>query len=121
MTKLAHLIAQREGFFVAGTLPQRRNNPGDLRHSPHSSHEGIGPDDIGIIDTVEHGWEDLERQLQLYAQRGMDLGAAIYSWAPPTENDSAGYLEFVLDGFGGQFTADSPLPEVLAVQMPMAT
>lgn len=52
-----------------------RDNPGDLRHSPHSAHPG-GPshaNDIGTIDTVEHGWADLERQLGIYAVEGLTL------------------------------------------------
>lgn len=116
MTKLAYLIAQEEGFFKSGSLPQRRHNPGDLRHSNHSSHAGIGPNDIGIIDNDEDGWADLERQLRMYADRGMTLGEAIYSWAPPTDgNDTPAYLQFVLDGFGGAVTVTTPLSQVLTI------
>ena len=100
VSKLAQLIAKKEGFGIPGAIPTRRNNPGDLRHSPHSSHEGIGPNDIGIIDTVEHGWEDLERQLQLYAQRGYTLRKCIEAWAPPSENDTESYVQFVCKGLG---------------------
>jgi hypothetical protein len=123
MTRLAKLIATQEGFFVPGSLPERRNNPGDLRHSPHSSHEGIGPDDIGIIDTVEHGWEDLERQLRLYAARGMSLREAIYSWAPPADrNDTPQYLNFVVAGLGKDVTPDTSLLSVLTIEeVPDAT
>lgn len=116
MTRLAQLIAREEGFFRSGSLPSRRNNPGDLRHSPHSSHEGIGLDDIGEIDTVSDGWADLERQLELDASRGMTLGEAIYSWAPPSENDSAKYLADIVEGFAGAVTADTQLFQVLEVQ-----
>lgn len=115
MTKLAQLIAREEGFFKSGALPQRRNNPGDLRHSPHSSHLGVDSDAIGIIDTPEHGWADLERQLQLYAGRGMNLRQAIYSWAPPIENDSEKYLTDVLAGFGGLVDDKTPLTQVLEI------
>jgi len=115
VTRLAQLIATEEGFFRAGTLPARRHNPGDLRHSPHASHAGIGPDDIGAIDSDADGWADLERQLRLYADRGLTLGEAIAQWAPPEENDTAGYLRFVLEGFGGQVAADTPLRDVLAI------
>jgi hypothetical protein len=100
MTKFAQLIAKMEGFGKPGAIPTLRNNPGDLRHSPHSSHDGIGPDDIGIIDTVEHGWEDLERQLALYAERGMTMQEAIYEFAPPNENDTANYLRYMCAWMG---------------------
>jgi len=96
---LAELIAKEEGFDVPGTVPNRDNNPGDLRHSPHSFHSG-DPDAIGQIDTVADGWADLERQLNLYASRGLDLAQAIYEFAPPSENNSAEYLAYVCSGLG---------------------
>jgi hypothetical protein len=111
MSKLAHLIAQEEGYGIPGSLPTRDNNPGDLRHSPHSFHTPSDPNAIGKIDTVEHGWEDLERQLELFAQRGMTLRQAIYTFAPPEENNSERYLEFVCNGLG--CTEDTSVADVL--------
>lgn len=115
MTKLAHLIAQEEGFFRSGSLPARRHNPGDLRHSPHSSHAGLDADAIGIIDSDQDGWADLERQLALYAARGMTLEQAICTFAPACENDTGRYLRDLLAGFGGAVSADTPLREVLLI------
>ncbi len=117
-TKLSVLIAKEEGFFTSGTPPNRNFNPGDLRHSPHSSHDPSAPNAIGLIDTVAHGWEDLERQLQLDAVRNLTLEQAIYSWAPPTENNTAKYLQDVLNGFAGAVpavTPTTPLSEVLLI------
>jgi len=99
MSKLARLIGQFEGFNVPGSLPQRDNNPGDLRHSPHSEHSG-DPNAIGQIDTPEDGWADLEHQLQLYAQRGLTLDELVSQYAPPNENDTVRYLNFLCDGLG---------------------
>lgn len=105
MTKLAKLIATMEGFYENGTKPQRFNNPGDLRHSPHSQHSA-DKNGIGQIDTVAHGWEDLERQLQLYADRGLTIQEMVFDYyAPPSENNSAEYLSYVCDGLGLQPTA----------------
>ena len=120
MTRLAYLIAREEGFFCAGTLPAVRHNPGDLRHSPHSQHPG-GPvykNDIGTIDSDADGWADLERQLQIDARRGLTLRQAIYEWAPAGDgiNDPGKYLSDIIVGFAGQFSPDSPLSAVLAVQ-----
>jgi hypothetical protein len=114
MSKLAHLIAQEEGFGIPGALPTRNNNPGDLRHSPHSFHTG-DPNAIGQIDTVADGWSDLERQLTLYAERGMTLQQAIYEFAPPTENDSARYLAYVCDGLG--FPPSTSVADALKVSL----
>lgn len=109
---LASLIAQEEGFGVAGAIPTVRNNPGDLRHSPHSEHPD-DPNAIGTIDTPADGWADLERQLQLYADRQMTLRAAIYDFAPPSENDSERYLNFVCEGLG--CSPDTPVAEALQI------
>ncbi|HET9319066.1 MAG TPA: hypothetical protein VFO27_04800 [Bryobacteraceae bacterium] len=121
MTLLAKLIASEEGFGKPNTLPTRRHNPGDLRHSPHSEHPG-GPahaDDIGAIDTDEHGWQDEERQLRIDADRGLTLAETIYQWAPQKDhNDPGKYLSDVLAGFharGHAVTGDMPLAQVLLI------
>lgn len=112
MSKLAQLIAKEEGFGLPGAVPTRDDNPGDLRHSPHSSHEGEGSNDIGIIDSVSDGWADLERQLRIYADHSMSLRAAIYAFAPPLENDSERYLDFICTGLGN-VSPDMPVSEAL--------
>lgn len=113
-SKLAGLVADEEGFGLPGAVPTRDHNPGDLRHSPHSSHDGEGSNDIGEIDTDADGWADLERQLQLYADRQMTLRAAIYNWAPPAENDTKSYLDFVCSGLG--CSPDIQVSEALKIQ-----
>jgi hypothetical protein len=100
MSKLAEAIAHEEGFYVPGSLPQRDNNPGDLRHSAHSFHTAAAPDAIGQIDTVADGWADLERQLGKYAARGMTVEQMVYEYAPPSENNSQAYLNYVCQYVG---------------------
>lgn len=101
MTMLARLIAKEEGFGIPGTVPTRNHNPGDLRHSPHSEHSPGNPNAIGQIDSDADGWADLERQLQLYAQRGLTLRDMIINYyAPPGENDSEAYLAFICKELG---------------------
>ena len=103
MTKLALLISQEEGFGRPGVIPTIRHNPGDLRHGPHCEHPG-GPshaNDVGTIDTDAHGWEDLDRQLQIYANEGLTLRQMVALYAPPTDhNDTSQYLQFVCAGLG---------------------
>jgi hypothetical protein len=105
MSKLARLIATEEGYGIPGAVPTRERNPGDLRHSPHSFHPADDPNAIGQIDSDSDGWADLERQLQLFASRGLTLQQAIYEFAPPEENNSAQYLKYVCDGLGLPATA----------------
>lgn len=88
-------MAREEGYYVAGSIPNRRNNPLDLRHSPHSSHDGEGPDDIGDIDTPADGWADADEQLQKYADRKLTVEQMINILAPPTENDTNQYVSYV--------------------------
>ena len=115
-SKLALLIAKNEGFGKPGEVPTTHHNPGDLRHTPHSNHPG-GPshaNDIGTIDTDEDGWEDLERQLGIFAQRKistdpathlpctprlMTLHDLAYTYAPPEDNNNTvAYLAALTQG-----------------------
>lgn len=112
MSRLAELISKMEGFGIPGSLPTRNHNPGDLRHSPHSDHPG-DPNAIGVIDNDADGWADLDRQLQLFAARGLSLDKAIYIFAPPNENNTEDYLKFVCQELG--CTADTPVSEALKV------
>ena len=59
MSRLAELIAREEGFGLPGKIPTTHHNPGDLRHSPHSSHDPDAPNAIGEIDNDQDGWNDL--------------------------------------------------------------
>jgi len=112
MLKLALVMSKEEGFGLAGKIPTIRNNPGDLRHSPHSSHEGIDPNAIGKIDTLQHGWDDFDRQIKLDAGRGLTLRGFIMKFAPPSENNSEGYLNYVCKGMG--CTPETPLNHLLS-------
>lgn len=104
MTRLAKLIAQEEGFGKPGAIPTTHNNPGDLRHSPHSTHPPGQPNAIGQIDSPEHGWEDLERQLRLFAARGLTLRQMVEIYAPPADhNNTEQYLRFVCAGLFGDY------------------
>jgi len=94
-TRLAQLIAQEEGFGRPGTKPTRNHNPGDLEHAPHI----IGWDGkIGIEPNDDAGWNDLERQLRLYASRGLTLRDMVAIYAPPSENNTGQYLQFICNG-----------------------
>lgn len=93
---LMDAIGDEEGFGRPDTLPTRNHNPGDLRHSPHSFHTAAAPDAIGQIDNDADGWQDLHDQLERYVGRKFTLRQAVYEYAPPTENNTAQYLSFVL-------------------------
>ena len=101
--KLAEAIATMEGFFIAGSVAQRCNNPGNLvfvgqRHA--KGHSITGKD--GKIRTYcqfenpEQGWDAMKRQLRLFAGRGLTLLETIQKWAPACDgNEPHGYAAFV--------------------------
>jgi DNA-binding Xre family transcriptional regulator len=96
-TRLAQLIARQEGFGIPGAKPTRDHNPGDLEHAPHiEAWDGK----IGIEPSDDAGWADLERQIQLYASRGMTIQHMIEIYAPPSENATESYLDFICKGLG---------------------
>jgi hypothetical protein len=114
VTKLAQLIAKEEGYGIPGAIPTTHHNPGDLRHSPHSAHSADAPNAIGQIDSDADGWADLERQLRLYASRGLTLREMIIDYyAPKEENNSEAYLAFVCKGLG--VTDDCTVTRVLEI------
>lgn len=114
MTKLAQLIARREGYGIPNAIPTTHNNPGDLFHSPHSTHPSGNPDSVGQIDTPADGWADLERQLQLYAERGLMLTSAMHEyWGGKTDNPAEG-VEWLCDELA--VTPDTPMAKVLEIQ-----
>lgn len=100
MSKLARGVAQMEGFGIPGAIPTRNSNPGDLRHAPGEDHPLDAPNSVGSFTTDQEGWDALEHQLQLDAQRGFTLAQLVYTYAPPNENNTARYLKFICDYMG---------------------
>ena len=112
-SKLADAIAHEEGFYVAGSLPQRNNNPGDLRHGNGEIHPDNQPNAVGSFATPEEGWAALNRQLRLDAARGWTVQQLIYSYAPPSENNTEAYLDYVCKDVGCQ--PSDPVSAVLGL------
>jgi hypothetical protein len=86
-----------EGFGIPGAIPTRNNNPGDLEHAPGETHPADAPDSVGSFATPEIGWDRLEDQLKEDAARNYTIQELIEKYAPPSENNTANYLQFVCD------------------------
>ena len=100
--KICQVMAREEGWLPGKQdIPTERNNPLDLRHSPHSQHPG-DPNAIGTIDTIDDGWADADRQVELWAARGLTIADAIWLEAPPNidGNHTAQYIAFVCEQMG---------------------
>lgn len=102
---LAQGIATFEGFFKPGTLAQRNNNPGNLRAGVGQI--GTDPNGYAIFPDVQTGWNALYNQISLDAGRGATLESFLYKYAPPSENDTQNYLNFLVSEVG--VAADTPL------------
>jgi hypothetical protein len=91
--KICSAIASAEGYFVEGSIPQKMNNPGDLRAFPVDPRATIEHGFWHAL-TIGQGISGLYHQVSLDIARGYTLRKLIYAWAPPLDhNDSENYLK----------------------------
>jgi hypothetical protein len=104
-------MASEEGYLAKGQSPdrpQRNNNPGDLLWCPEAHKFGAthGDPTYAVFPSIELGWLALRQWLSVPAKfdskgtlvagyMGATLYQVIYRFAPPSDNNSAGYLKFV--------------------------
>jgi len=106
-------IAKQEGFGVPGAIPTICHNPGDLIYGPEAVHFGAiaAHGRFAVFPDDETGWHALRKWLSMPAQfdkngqlthgyLGAILQQVIDRFAPPVENDSVGYLDFVMKATG---------------------
>lgn len=65
--RFAQAIAKQEGFYLAGSIPNRANNPGDLKLPGQATLAGTS---ITVFESVDQGWTALYRQLWLILKGG---------------------------------------------------
>ena len=100
-------------------LSVRNNNPGNLRYV---GQEGATPGEGGFarFETPEAGMEAMRRQIELDTQkRGMNLTQFINKYAPPSENKTQGYIDFVVQKTGLDPTKPVPAEMIPAIQTAM--
>ena len=115
---VAQAIAAFEGFFKAGTVAARNNNPGNLRAGPRAvSKDAQG---YAVYATADDGWADLYRQVDLNISRGLNLREffagkpGVYPGYAPAEdaNQPENYAQFVATRVG--VPVDQPLLSLAA-------
>lgn len=93
--KPAPVAAGRKG----GTRAERNNNPGNIEDGGFARKQPgyVGGDGrFAKFDTVEHGTQAMVNLLSSYMRKGKDtIGEIVAKWAPPSENDTAGYIRDV--------------------------
>jgi hypothetical protein len=97
-SKLALAIAQMEGYNKAGSRPNRNHNPGNLRASSLPNTKDAGG--YCVFPDSETGWAALERQIGLDKNRGLTVEQFVHKYAPPTENHTENYIQFVCGRLG---------------------
>jgi hypothetical protein len=89
---------------------QKNNNPANLRFAHQK--EAAAQDDKGfaVFPDPPAGWRALHAQIRLDRDIGLTLGQFIAKYAPPNENDTSQYLEFVSGEL--RMSKDTPLTGV---------
>jgi len=95
MATLAEAIAQMEGFNTPGTIAQRNNNPGNLRFVGQVGATGKDSKGFAVFPSAGEGWRALDAQIALDGSRGLTLTQFMGKYAPPSENDTGGYISYV--------------------------
>lgn len=108
---LASAIATREGFFVKGSIPSVRNNPGDLYFEGQLNAKlppaGQPDPEIAAFPSLADGITALYRQLWLQAAEGQTVRQICMEWSG---NDPA-YLPDILEWT--DLPADVPVLQLL--------
>src|ERR1035437_9814985 len=108
---LMNSIAQMEGWNVSGSIAQRNNNPGNLRSGVNQ----IGSENtvngvFATFATPADGWAALQNQIDRQAGQGQTVRDFIYQYAPPSENQTSSYLNYLTGQLG--VSADSSLSDL---------
>ena len=104
----AQAIAQEEGFDVPGSIPNRNNNPGDLRPPNGAGNYwagqiGVDSDGFAVFGTSDAGWNALYTNLNTHIGNNptQTLADYIAQYAPANDgNDPTSYADNVAAALG---------------------
>lgn len=108
---------------VSANMPRgiRNNNPGNVRYTGTQWQGLSNPPSDGeycIFTDPRYGIRAMGRILNSYASRGIDsISEIIFTWAPPSENNTLAYVAHVADLLEWSETLPLPLdkrPELVA-------
>lgn len=107
---LLEAMAKMEGFGAdVKNRPTRNNNPLNITWGDFARRNGATRLEItqpgvkakyAVFPSAEVGFAAAKALLQGPSYKGLTIKEAIYKWAPPSENDSAGYVDFVCKAIG---------------------
>ena len=103
-TKVASVVIPK-----TSSLAYKNNNPGNLRFAGQAgASDGYGG--FAKFSTPEAGIAALENQIKLDTSRGHTLASFISKYAPPTENDTKGYINNIIKMTGA--SPNTPLAQI---------
>lgn len=116
----AEAISVAEGFGVAGSLPQRAHNPGDLV-MPGWTGPTLGAEHISVFADDATGWAALYRQLLLIVSgrshvygKDVNISQLAHKWTPVGSDEWARNVVAHLNAHGGPVvTIETRLSEVM--------
>ncbi len=87
-------IAREEGFYKAGTRPNRNNNPGDIEWGKFTQAHGAthGDPRFAVFPDATTGFSAMRALFQSSGYKGLTVEAALNRWAPPVENQTNAYI-----------------------------
>ena len=87
---------------VGGSRNWRDNNPGNVEAGSFADSQGaIGSDGrFAIFPDAETGMRALQNLLGSDTYQGLTIEEAMERYAPPSENDTAGYTSFIAENVG---------------------
>ncbi len=91
LVDIANVMAQIEGWNVAGSLAQRNNNPVNLRFANQPG-ATLGEGGFAKFSSPDAGFAAAENQISLDASRGLSVSDFINKFAPLSENNTSGYI-----------------------------
>jgi len=89
-------------------VSQKNNNPVNLRFA--GQHGAFQQDGFAAFPTPPEGWRAAHNQIRADQLRNETLSKFIFKFAPPNENNTNNYLEFVCDQL--KVRPDTPLSEI---------
>lgn len=116
---------------VSNPLSVRNNNPGNLRYSEGLTRPGyvlekaVGSDSNGfaIFATPQDGLDAMRKQVRLDTQtRKMTLAQFIGKYAPPNENDTRKYIDYISSKTGigaNELISEAKIPQVMSAMIVM--
>ena len=108
---LMNAIANMEGFNVSGSIANRFNNPGNMRYSPlQSGSQVTASGTFATFASPSEGWAALQSYIESNA--GLSLRDFIYKYAPPNENNTGNYLDYVASSLG--VSADNTISDIFS-------